>query len=181
MRRKPPSVELVIQRLVRRLARLFDPDRIILFGSHARGDARPDSDIDLLVVMHLMSSAGRQLLGAQGRKRLNQRRPCAPARQSLPDRHRLFYAQQCVEKYLKALLVWRGTDFHKTHCVPTLVAQMVQRDRPDLSDAEQALLMRYAAVTRYSGDHDSFTFAEARQAVKIARRVQRQIRKLLPR
>jgi uncharacterized protein len=29
----------------------FRPERIILFGSYARGDASPDSDIDLLVVM----------------------------------------------------------------------------------------------------------------------------------
>src|SRR5512146_1544307 len=29
----------------------FHPRRIILFGSHARGDPRPDSDVDLLVVM----------------------------------------------------------------------------------------------------------------------------------
>ena len=36
---------------VRRIARQFDPLRIILFGSWARGDARPDSDIDLLVVL----------------------------------------------------------------------------------------------------------------------------------
>ncbi len=27
-----------------------EPERIILFGSHARGDARPDSDVDLLVI-----------------------------------------------------------------------------------------------------------------------------------
>ena len=27
------------------------PERLVLFGSRARGDARPDSDIDLLVVM----------------------------------------------------------------------------------------------------------------------------------
>ena len=26
------------------------PDKIILFGSHARGTARPDSDVDLLVI-----------------------------------------------------------------------------------------------------------------------------------
>ena len=36
---------------VQRIARQFDPLRIILFGSWARGDARPDSDIDLLVVL----------------------------------------------------------------------------------------------------------------------------------
>ncbi len=27
------------------------PGRVVLFGSRARGDARPDSDLDLLVVM----------------------------------------------------------------------------------------------------------------------------------
>lgn len=36
---------------VARIVRQFDPLRIILFGSWARGDARPDSDIDLLVVL----------------------------------------------------------------------------------------------------------------------------------
>ena len=33
------------------ITREFDPLRIILFGSWARGDARPDSDLDLLVVL----------------------------------------------------------------------------------------------------------------------------------
>ncbi|MBI4638080.1 MAG: HEPN domain-containing protein [Candidatus Rokubacteria bacterium] len=36
--------------VVERLVRHYDPDRIILFGSHATGGAEPDSDIDLLVV-----------------------------------------------------------------------------------------------------------------------------------
>jgi predicted nucleotidyltransferase len=36
--------------LTDRIIRRFDPLRIILFGSHARGQAGPDSDIDLLVV-----------------------------------------------------------------------------------------------------------------------------------
>jgi uncharacterized protein len=40
-----------IQRMVNRIVRRFHPERIILFGSHARGDAGPDSDVDLLVVM----------------------------------------------------------------------------------------------------------------------------------
>lgn len=36
---------------IRRIARELDPLQIILFGSWARGDARPDSDLDLLIVM----------------------------------------------------------------------------------------------------------------------------------
>ena len=36
--------------LVRRIVERFAPDKIILFGSLARGDAGPDSDIDLLVL-----------------------------------------------------------------------------------------------------------------------------------
>lgn len=40
-----------ITRMVRRIARRFHPEKIILFGSHARGNAGPDSDVDLLVVM----------------------------------------------------------------------------------------------------------------------------------
>ncbi len=37
--------------IVERIVRRFAPVRIILFGSHARGEARPDSDLDLLVVL----------------------------------------------------------------------------------------------------------------------------------
>jgi predicted nucleotidyltransferase len=40
-----------IQDLCDRIAREFHPERIILFGSYARGDANEDSDVDLLVIM----------------------------------------------------------------------------------------------------------------------------------
>ena len=42
--------------MVRRIVNLFHPDKIILFGSHARDGAGPDSDVDLLVVMPLSGS-----------------------------------------------------------------------------------------------------------------------------
>ncbi|HEY3245714.1 MAG TPA: nucleotidyltransferase domain-containing protein [Phycisphaerae bacterium] len=35
---------------VRRIVAVLDPDRILLFGSQARGDPRSESDYDLLVV-----------------------------------------------------------------------------------------------------------------------------------
>jgi predicted nucleotidyltransferase len=44
-------LERIIQQMVLRIVERFDPERIILFGSAARGDATRDSDVDLLVVM----------------------------------------------------------------------------------------------------------------------------------
>lgn len=37
--------------IIRRLVEAYRPERIYLFGSHARGEAGPDSDYDLLVVV----------------------------------------------------------------------------------------------------------------------------------
>lgn len=38
-----------------------------------------------------------------------------------------FHAQQCVEKYLKALLVWKGIDFPKTHDLEKLIGMLPAR------------------------------------------------------
>jgi predicted nucleotidyltransferase len=40
----------------------FHPRRIILFGSRARGDARPDSDVDLLVEMETDKNFGQRVV-----------------------------------------------------------------------------------------------------------------------
>ena len=42
-----------------RVVEEFAPQRVILFGSHARGDATPDSDVDLLVIMPTKKSDAR--------------------------------------------------------------------------------------------------------------------------
>ncbi len=48
---KTDSVPIpVIQEMVTRIAKRFHPSRIILFGSRARGEARHDSDFDLLII-----------------------------------------------------------------------------------------------------------------------------------
>ena len=49
-----------ITRLCRRIAEQFAPDRIILFGSRARGRPDKDSDVDLLVVMRYKGMSARK-------------------------------------------------------------------------------------------------------------------------
>ena len=45
------TIDAVIATMVDRLVVGFEPNRIVLFGSRARGDARAQSDVDLLVEM----------------------------------------------------------------------------------------------------------------------------------
>jgi predicted nucleotidyltransferase len=40
-----------IASVVDQISQLFKPEKIILFGSYAYGQPRPDSDVDLLVIM----------------------------------------------------------------------------------------------------------------------------------
>jgi predicted nucleotidyltransferase len=50
------ELQKTIKRMVKRIVERFNPDQVILFGSHARGTAGPDSDVDLLVVMPFAGS-----------------------------------------------------------------------------------------------------------------------------
>lgn len=45
-----------INALINKIVKEFNPIKIILFGSYARGTATPDSDVDLLVVMPIEGS-----------------------------------------------------------------------------------------------------------------------------
>ena len=47
----PSADDPVLAEMVRRLADVYHPERIYLFGSVARGEAGPDSDYDLMVVV----------------------------------------------------------------------------------------------------------------------------------
>ena len=45
------SVEEIIQQMVGRIVEEFHPEKVILFGSMATESRRPDSDVDLLVIV----------------------------------------------------------------------------------------------------------------------------------
>ena len=58
---RPQYLDMVVGRFVR----AFAPQRIVLFGSYAKGTQQPASDVDLLVV----ADAGTDPTGAQRRAR----------------------------------------------------------------------------------------------------------------
>lgn len=90
-----------------------------------------------------------------------------------------FHSQQCVEKYLKAALVVLEIPFPRTHDVEVILALLPKHVDISLTVAQQRRLTEYATIMRYPGPYAPVTLSEAKEAVKLARRVRRQIRKLL--
>lgn len=89
-----------------------------------------------------------------------------------------FHAQQCAEKYLKAILVAHGQDFPKVHDLLALNTLCVQAGILTGFDATRLdLLSAYAVRVRYPGDDP--TPDEARQAVEIAKSVRKLARRWL--
>ena len=46
-----------IQAIAKLIVERFDPEQVILFGSHARGEVGAHSDVDLLVVLRAQTQA----------------------------------------------------------------------------------------------------------------------------
>ena len=57
------TVATICDDLVRAIREVADPELVILFGSQARGDARPDSDVDLLIVQERSARKAPSLVG----------------------------------------------------------------------------------------------------------------------
>lgn len=57
------AIQGILKRLVAGLSTLYAErlDQVLLYGSHARGEARPDSDIDVLVVLRNADSPGKEI------------------------------------------------------------------------------------------------------------------------
>lgn len=131
----------------------------------------PDLDAKLRVVAQWVQKAENDLTNASHTLKLGKDGPTDTV---------CFHAQQCVEKYLKALLVYQGKDVARIHDIGSLMAFLPGTVRPALSAEEQETLTDYAVTARYPGEYESIPLGEARRAVQIARRVRKQVRDLLP-
>ena len=75
-------METAIREMTRRIIEQFNPIKIVLFGSHARGTAVPDSDIDLLVIKKIEGSKRkeRDAIGIALHRYLRTKRCCLARR-----------------------------------------------------------------------------------------------------
>ena len=46
----------LVPEITRRIVALSNPEKVILFGSYARGDIHPDSDLDFLIILKQVDS-----------------------------------------------------------------------------------------------------------------------------
>ena len=73
-----------------------------------------------------------------------------------------------------------AVDFPRTHNIRILMALVPSDVRPGLAVDLQDRLTEYATLTRYPGDYEPIQLTEAQDAVRIARRVRREVRRVLP-
>ena len=89
-----------------------------------------------------------------------------------------FHAQQCAEKYMKALLISKGADFPKTHDLLMLnnlcsaVGIFLEIDPKHLNT-----LTDYAVRTRYPGEGPNVE--DAKEAIELAKLVRNLAKRLL--
>jgi len=90
-----------------------------------------------------------------------------------------FHAQQCIEKYLKAFLVFRAIEPPRVHNLIELLKLCSAQDGSfELIHPAIDSLMTYAVDIRYPGE--SSTKEEARDAVKMMKQVRDSVRRKLP-
>ncbi len=89
-----------------------------------------------------------------------------------------FHAQQCAEKYIKAMLASKNVKFLLTHNLSVLNVQCVSAGiKIDVEEKWLALLSAYAVASRY--DRERMALEDAKEAQEIAKKVRKFARKFL--
>ena len=89
---------------------------------------------------------------------------------AIPPRQACFFAQQSVEKALKAVLVARNLDVPRTHDLGLLVSFVDQTEIARTSEAIQGLT-RWGTAGRYPGADPEPNSQDAREGVETARTI----------
>jgi len=86
-----------------------------------------------------------------------------------------FHAQQCVEKYLKAFLVFHQKHFRKTHNIAKLVelCKEIDKNFEKIFEFGASNLTDYAVEVRYAEEFYFPSIKEAKEAIEIAEKTKR--------
>ncbi|OGR56550.1 MAG: hypothetical protein A3I11_06325 [Elusimicrobia bacterium RIFCSPLOWO2_02_FULL_39_32] len=91
-----------------------------------------------------------------------------------------FHAQQCAEKYIKALLIHHQINFPKSHDIGELLQLVPSEHKIHLTPEEQFKLSHYAIAGRYPIDNmEDLSKSDAEEAIRISKKVREYIRNYL--
>lgn len=100
------------------------------------------------------------------------------ARKHVNNDSACFHAQQCVEKYLKAVLVSHSISFGKTHdLLPLLTACLPAQPLWESWGDDVEWLTQYSVLFRYPGE--TATRGDARKAIRIVKTLRTELRRAL--
>jgi HEPN domain-containing protein len=85
-----------------------------------------------------------------------------------------FHAQQAVEKYLKAFLVYHDIDFPRTHDVDYLILECQKIDK-DIFNIDLKSLSDFAVSLRYPDDFYVPGIIETKEYIEIAKKVEKAV------
>ena len=103
-----PEPPLVPPELLDRVVDYFHPRRIVLFGSRARGESGPDSDIDLLVILDDDAPADRLTLraGCESRRGYERSVDVIPVREAVYRRRAKIAGTLAYEAEIDGIAVY---------------------------------------------------------------------------
>jgi HEPN domain-containing protein len=82
-----------------------------------------------------------------------------------------FHAQQCVEKFIKAALVFHDIDFPKTHDITELIELLKPSLNLKRTIPNAGQLTQFAVTTRYPGSWGEITREEVEAALRTADKI----------
>ncbi len=91
-----------------------------------------------------------------------------------------FHAQQCAERYVKALLVYLSLPFPRVHDIGELLHLVPPSIKVPLTAEEQEQLTFYVTTARYPGDYEPVSREDAEEMISAARKLRDAIRGQLP-
>ncbi|MCD6408522.1 HEPN domain-containing protein [bacterium] len=86
-----------------------------------------------------------------------------------------FHMQQCIEKYLKAYLIFNGKEIRKTHDIAELIELCIEIDKEfeKLYEINADDLTSYAVEIRYGEEFYFPSIEETKLAIEIAEKVKK--------